>query len=652
MSLIKSFLAFVALCFLAGQSNFAQIRLPALIGDSMVLQRDVPLNLWGWASPGEKVKVVFRGKSASATADGQGKWKLTLPAMKAGGPDNLHLEGKNKLTLKGVLVGDVWLCAGQSNMVHQMRLHNITYADDIAQADFSEIRQFWVPTATSLDGPRETLKPSTWKWANAENVKDFSAVAYFFAKAIYQRHHIPIGIINSSVGGTPIEAWTSEEGLKEFPSVLSVIGRNKNTDYIKSIKKGSLENKNLPLQPDKGLLTEQKWFNPDYKPKGWRTINVPGYWEDQGIRDLNGVVWYRREVVVPESLAGKGGMLFLGRIVDADQVYINGVEVGQTSYQYPQRRYQVPSGLLKAGTNLIVVRVENVAGKGGFVPDKPYSLLIDNQSIDLKGYWQYKVGQVHRPIEQSIEQGNFNEQHQPTALYNAMIAPFTHYNLRGILWYQGESNVDHAEDYEKLLPALIHDWRSQFSNPNLPFYYVQLPNYGDANYLPLQSAWAVVREAAFKTLNLPHTGMAVTIDLGEWNDIHPDNKKGVGDRLSLIARRLSYGEQDLVYSGPLYQSAEVKGNKIIINFSHTGSGLIAIDGEELSEFAIAGADKKFVWAKAKVSGNSVEIWSDEVDQPKYVRYAWADNPVNPNLYNVEGLPASPFRTDGQTDDLQ
>lgn len=645
MSLIKLFLALVMLCFLALQNNFAQIRLPALIGDSMVLQRDVPLNLWGWASPGEKVKVGFRGKVAWTTADARGKWKVILPAMKAGGPDNMHLEGKNKLTLKGVLVGDVWLCAGQSNMVHQMRLHNITYAEDIAQANFSEIRQFWVPTATSLGGPQEELRPSGWKWANSENVKDFSAVAYFFARAIYLQHRVPIGIINSSVGGTPIEAWTSEEGLKGFPSVQSLIIRNRDTAYIKSRSKALVENKDNSLQPDMGLVAEQKWFSPDYKPTGWKTINIPGYWEDQGIRDLNGVVWYRREVVVPPSLAGKGGMLFMGRIVDADQIYINGVEVGRTSYQYPQRRYQVPSGLLRAGRNLIVARVENMVGKGGFVPDKPYCLLINGQSIDLKGYWHYKVGQVYRPVEQSMKQEDFNEQHQPTALYNAMIAPFTHYNLTGALWYQGESNIDRAKDYEKLLPALIHDWRAQFSNPSLPFYYVQLPNYGDANYLPAESAWALVREATFKALKLPHTGMAVTIDLGEWNDIHPDNKKGVGDRLALIARGLNYGEKNVVYSGPMYQSAEVKGNKIIINFTHTGSGLIAIDGEELSEFAIAGADKKFVWANAKISGNRVEVWSDEISQPKYVRYAWADNPVNPNLYNVEGLPASPFRTD-------
>lgn len=649
MHALKSAFLFLVLCLIASQNNVAQIRLPKLIGDNMILQRDVPLKLWGWASPGEKVKVIFGGKQVSTTSDTAGKWKITFPAMKAGGPYEMQLHGKNKLILKDVLIGDVWLCAGQSNMVHQMGIHDITYAGDIAQADFPEIRQFWVPTATNLRGPQEELRPSGWKWASPENVRDFSAVAYFFARAIYQQYQIPIGIINSSVGGTPIEAWTSEEGLKDFAAVQSIILRNKDTAYVKSRNDASLNrSKDRSLQPDKGLKKGQEWFNPRYIAKGWKTMNIPGYWEDQGIRDLDGVVWYRREISIPASLAGKEGRLFMGRIVDADHIYVNGKEIGHTAYQYPQRRYKVPGGLLKEGKNLIVIRVENAAGKGGFVPDKPYYLDLGEQLIDLKGYWQYKVGQVYRPLEGEEWAGTMVEQNQPTALFNAMIAPFTDYAIKGVLWYQGESNAGNAQDYEKLLPALIRDWRNRFSSPDLPFYYVQLPNFGDANYLPIESDWAILREAALKTLTLPHTGMAVTIDLGEWNDIHPDNKKGVGDRLALIARNRSYGERNLTYSGPLYKSAEIKGDKIVISFDDTSAGLIAIDGEELSAFAIAGADKKFVWAKAKISGNQVEVWSDEVPQPCYVRYAWSDNPVNPNFYNAAKLPASPFRTDSGT----
>ncbi len=611
----------------------------------MVLQRDAPLKLWGWASPGEKIRIRFNDKSVNTSAASDGKWNATLPAMKAGGPYEMQLTGKNSIILKDILIGDVWLCSGQSNMVHQMGIHNVTYAEDITNANFPEIRQFLVPTATSLDGPREDLKQGSWKWANPKDVRDFSAVAYFFARDIYNRYQIPVGIINSSVGGTPIEAWTSAEGLKEFSSLTAIIRKNQDTAYIFGLKRaaGTAVAKNG--EQDKGLSGPVKWFDTAYAAKGWRNISIPGYWEDQGIRELDGVVWYRKELTVPASMTEKPGRLFMGRIVDADMVYINGKLIGSTAYMYPQRRYSVSPDILKTGKNLIVVRVQNNSGKGGFVPDKPYYLDVDGQKLDLKGDWLYKVGAVYRPVPRGAQPSGISEQNQPTALYNAMIAPLSDYTIKGALWYQGESNISNGREYERLLPALINDWRTRFSSPGLPFYYVQLPNFGDASYLPGESGFAVVREAALKTLKVPNTGMAVTIDLGEWNDIHPDNKKGVGDRLALLARHFTYGEKKLVYSGPLYRSQEIQGNKIVVSFTNTGSGLLSIDGEELSEFAVAGADKKFVWAKAKIAGDKVEVWSDEVPEPKFVRYAWADNPVQPNLYNFEKLPASPFRTD-------
>ncbi|WP_245681410.1 sialate O-acetylesterase [Arcticibacter eurypsychrophilus] len=610
----------------------------------MVLQRNSPLVIWGWASPGEKIKINFQDKNINIVTSQDGNWRVKLPVMKAGGPYEMRLQGNNTIVLKDILIGDVWLCSGQSNMVHQMGIHNVTYADDIEKANYPEIRQFWVSTATSLNGPKDKLVGGSWKWANPTDVKDFSAVAYFFARAIYTKHHVPIGIINSSVGGTPIEAWMSEDGLKNFESVVSVINRNKDTAYVQSMNRPQVATP-ARQEADRGLDGPIKWFDPAYSPKNWHNINIPGYWEDQGIRDLNGVVWYRKEVNLPASSAGKEAKLFMGRIVDADIAYINGRQVGSTGYMYPQRRYAVPAEVIKAGKNTIVIRVQNNFGKGGFVSDKPYFLQIGEDKIDLKGDWQYKVGQVFRPLQRMEGTGAISEQNQPTALYNAMIAPFKNYTIKGVLWYQGESNAGNAKEYRKLLPALISDWRKQFSNADLPFYFVQLPNYGDASYLPVESGWAVLREASLKTLNVPNTGMAVTIDLGEWNDIHPDDKEDVGERLALIARHYNYGEKNLVYSGPLYESSKIQGNKISISFTHIGSGLISIDGEELSQFAIAGEDKKFVWAKAKIVGNQVEVWSDEIPEPKYVRYAWSDNPVDPNLFNAEKLPSSPFRTD-------
>ena len=630
----------ILLCCFTSQ---AQVRLPQLVRDSMILQRDAPVNIWGWAAVNEKVQVKFNGKLYRSKAGKDGSWKIQLPATKAGGPYTMEISGKNNITLRDILFGDVWFFSGQSNMVHQMNIHDITYAKDIAEANYPEIRQFWIPTLTSLPGPKSDLPTGFWKAAVGEDVRPFSAVAYFFAKKIHGRYKVPVGIINASVGGTPIEAWISENGFNDFASLKTTIEKNKDTAYLNSFNRRQPNTNRQTPPADAGLTGPVKWFDVSYTPKGWRTINIPGYWEDQGIKELNGVVWYRREIDVPAGMADKPAKIFLGRIVDADELYINGKQVGTTGYQYPQRRYNVPADLLKAGKNLFVIRVINNNGKGGFVPGKPYCIFSGTDTIDLKGYWQYKVGLVNRPFAGAFG-GGINAQNQPAALYNAMVAPGINYTIKGFCWYQGESNADRAQEYEKLLPALINDWRSKWNQDTLPFLYVQLPGFMDYNYLPSESQWAVLREAQLKTLSVSNTAMAVAIDLGEWNDIHPDNKKDVGERLALAAIKTAYHE-NIIASGPLFQSATVEGNQIIVKFSNAGSGLMTNDGDELSEFAIAGADKKFVWAKAKIEGDTVTARSDAVITPMYIRYAWADNPVNPNLYNKEGLPASPFRTD-------
>jgi len=636
-------LFFIIFCL--SLATIAQVKLPRLVRDSMILQRDVPVKIWGWAAKGEKVTVKFNGKNYKTKTGSDEKWSVLLSPMKAGGPYTMDISASNKLSLKDILIGDVWFCSGQSNMVHQMNIHDVTYAKDIATANYPQIRHFWIPTLTSLEGPKDDLPTGFWKSANPEDVRPFSAVAYFFARMIYEKYHVPIGLINASVGGTPTEAWTSEEGLKDFPALISTIQKNKDTAYINDLARRAFAgNANRQPRPpqDKGLTGPKPWYDLTYIPAGWKTIAVPGYWEDQGIKDLNGVVWYRKEIDIPASMTGKPARVFLGRIVDADILYINGKQVGNTTYMYPQRRYNVPADLLKAGKNILVVKVTNNSGKGGFVPDKPYCLFAGNDTIDLKGYWQYKVGEVFIP------RGGFGgagivAQNQPAALYNAMVAPVINYAIKGILWYQGESNSGRAAEYAKLQPAQIIDWRNKWQQGNIPFLLVQLPNFMEANYIPSESQWAELREAQLKSLSVPNTGMAVGIDIGEWNDIHPDNKKDVGERLALIAEKIAYGE-NIVYSGPLFQSATIDGNKITIAFSNIGSGLVTKDGEDPREFAIAGADKKFVWAKAKIEGDKIIVAADEVAQPMYVRYAWADNP-DVNLYNKEGLPASPFRTD-------
>jgi sialate O-acetylesterase len=606
-------------------SAFADVKLPSLVSNGMVLQRDIPVKIWGWANPGEKVTVSFKGKKIRSSADAMGNWSATLPATPAGGPYEILV---NEIRLQDVLFGDVWLCSGQSNMVLNMERVKEKYSTDIASANYPQIRNFFIPTAISKIDVKQDLPASSWLPVNPENVLLMGAVSYFFARDLYAKYQVPIGIINSSVGGTPIESWISEDGLKEFPA------------YVKDTSRLSPPSVIARKSTDRGLA--EKWASESYQPKGWKRFAIPGFWEDQGLRDLNGVVWFRREIEIPSSLAGMPAKLFMGRIVDADQVFVNGEQVGNVTYQYPPRRYTVKNGLLKAGKNLVVIRVTNTSGKGGFVPDKQYELIVGNQTIDLQGDWEYKVGEVFPPVTEKPAPSAYT----PTALYNAMIAPFLPYSLKGFVWYQGESNVGKPGVYESLLPALANDWRTKFKQPELPFLYVQLPGFQDRNFLPSESNMAVLREGQLKSLNIPRSGMAVTLDLGEWNDIHPLTKKPIGERLALAARKIAYGE-NIVSSGPIYESNAIEGNRIRIRFRETGSGLAIkkTDEDELTYFAIAGKDKKFVWAKAIIERNTVVVWSDEVAEPMYVRYGWADNPEGANLINVEGLPASPFRTD-------
>lgn len=629
----------------------ADVKLPQLISNGMVLQRDTELKIWGWAAVNEKVTISFNGKSYQSITGTDKRWLVHLPKMKAGGPYTMDITGTNTIHLTNILFGDVWLGAGQSNMVINMERVKEKYPEEISSANFPEIRNFFIPTVADAGKVHDDLPASKWIEATGKNVLSFGAATYFFAKQIYEKYHVPIGIINSSVGGTPVEAWISEEGLKEFPEQLTTVAKFKDTVFINEQMRITATiggNVKPPVETDRGLSSTVKWYETAYVPRGWRNYFVPGYWADQGIRGLNGVVWFRKEVDIPASLAGTQAKLFMGRIVDADIVYVNGVQVGNITYQYPPRRYEISAGILKAGKNTIVVRVTNTNGKGGFVPDKPYYLLAGDTKIDLKGEWQYKVGDVFKPNRPTNNANAFlSQQNVPTGLYNTMIAPFINYHIKGILWYQGEANTTRPEEYTKLLPALAYDWRNKFGDASLPFIYVQLPGFMDMQYLPSESQWATLRESQLKTLSVPNSAMVVAIDLGEWNDIHPLNKKSVGERLALAARKIAYQEKELVASGPLFKSAERDGNKIRIQFTSTGSGLMIKNEQEdeLTYFAVAGADKKFVWAKAVIENRSVLVWSDEVKEPMYVRYAWADNPDGANLYNKEGLPASPFRTD-------
>jgi sialate O-acetylesterase len=626
-------------------TTFSQVRLPKLISNGMILQREANVNIWGWASAGEKISIDFINKTYKIIADEKGNWNVMLPKLKAGGPFEMQIKASNIITVKDIMVGDVWVCSGQSNMELPMSRVSWNYPGEIEHSENKYIRQFIVPDKYDFNEPEKDFSDGAWKSASPENTPDFSAVAYFFAKEIYNKYKVPIGLINSALGGSPVESWISENTLKEFPNYYNEALMFRDASLIRKIEDADNARANawysLLWKIDEGYKDPQNvWYEPSLNDADWLTTKVPGYWADTELGYKNGVVWFRKKVDIPSSVAGKPAKLILGRIIDADSVFVNGVFVGTTSYQYPPRRYNITKDLLKEGENSIVIRVISNIGKGGFVPDKQYEIVSGTDTIDLKGEWRFKLGAEMPPLASQTF-----IRWKPLGLYNAMIAPLINYKIKGVIWYQGESNAERPWEYFKLFSAMINDWRTNWNEGNFPFLFVQLPNFMEAKKEPSESNWALLREAQLKTLSLPETGIAVAIDIGEWNDIHPLDKKDVGKRLALAAQKVAYGDKEVVSSGPIYRSMKIEGNKIILSFYNIGTGLMAKGNSELKCFAIAGEDSQFVWAKAKIEGDKVIVWNDKIANPVAVRYAWADNPEGANLFNKDGLPASPFRTD-------
>ncbi|AKQ46167.1 hypothetical protein TH63_11840 [Rufibacter radiotolerans] len=466
---IPLLLSFVFLAVTAS----AEVTLPRFISNGMVLQRDKPIPVWGWAQPGEKVTISFNGKTYSAQTAEDKKWKVNLAATKAGGPYNMTVKGTNTITLQDILVGDVWVCSGQSNMQFTMAKVAEKYKDEVTTATNPKIRHFLVDHTVAYEPAQDVTSKAGWKSADPKTVLNFTAVGYFFAKELFEKYQVPIGLLHTSVGGTPAEAWISSEALKPFPGL-------------------------------------QK---------------------------------------------------------------------------------QIPAAA-------------------------------STETVDPK-----------------------KEERKPAVLYNAMVAPLLPYAIKGVIWYQGEANANRGKEYRRLFPALITDWRARWGQGDFPFLFVQLANFQAISETPAESKWAELRESQTMTLSLPNTGMAVIHDLGEAKDIHPKNKKDVGLRLAQVAKKVAYGDAKVVYSGPLFKSMKSEKDKLVLTFEHVGGGLVAKDGGELKQFAIAGPDRKFVWANARIEGDKVVVWHESVPNPVAVRYAWANNPEGANLYNKEGLPASSFRTD-------
>ncbi|NDW08587.1 sialate O-acetylesterase [Dysgonomonas sp. 520] len=632
----------------------AKIVLPKIFTDNMVLQQQTDAPIWGKATPEAAVKIItsWDNQSYSVKADSNGNWKVKVKTPKAGGPYTISVSDGKSLKLNNILIGEVWVCSGQSNM--EMPLAGWgkvnDYENEIAKANYPQIRLLHVEQSTSTT-PLDDLKATRggWRECSPETVADFSSVAYFFGRNLNEKLNVPIGLINTSWGGTLAEAWTSGESLEYMPDfrdevkvISSVSEEEAQRLYEQNFEKWS---RNI-LDNDKGYKNGfPVWANLDANDDSWQEMSLPGFWEEKSLKDFDGIVWMRKVIDIPASWSGKELELNLAMIDDNDITYFNGEKIGETNGYNVPRKYKIPKKLVKAGKAVITVRVTDTGGGGGLYGESANMFLSlsgkKDNAISLSGMWKYYPSINLKDFDKAPQSvaGNPN---RPTVLYNAMINPLVSYAIQGAIWYQGEANEERGYQYRELLPLLIRDWRKQWGR-DFPFYFVQLANYKPATSEPQESDWAELREAQLQTLCLENTGMAVTIDIGEGNDIHPKNKQDVGLRLALNARAKTYGEK-VSYSGPIYDSYQLEGNKIRIRFKHTDNGLKAKNGAKLKGFAIAGSDHKFYWADAVIDKDEVVVYSPKVPFPVSVRYAWADNP-DCNLYNGSNLPASPFRTD-------
>lgn len=632
------------LLFVFIQTSFASLTLPRLVSDHMVLQREIPVKIWGWAFPGEEVTVNLLDYTLHDKADSTGYWQVIMPAHPAGGPYDMRIWTTHDfIMLNDILFGDVWVCSGQSNMELNMERVSPLYEEIIAGANYQKLRYFTVQKTYDFQGPRDTVGGGAWTIVTPETVRQMSATAFFFGRDLHARYDIPVGLIVTAFGGSPAQAWVSEEALEDFPDYLTESRKYRDKRLIDSITKseGNLRAAwyGRARKEDQGYLSsEAPWFKMDLDDSNWDQFNVPGWWDDGSDEAENGVTWFRREFEISQAMAGKEVKLLLGRVIDADSVYINGVFVGTTSYQYPPRRYTIPEGILLPGKNQITVRQIDSGGRSGFMPDKPYLISVDSDTIDLRGPWKARRG-VNLPALP----GSTFFAGKSFGLYNAMVFPLTRYSIKGVIWYQGESNASRPGNYAALMRTLITDWREKWGQGDFPFLMVQLPNFGPVTKTSQESNWAELREQQAITLDLPNTALAVTIDLGEWNDIHPLNKKDVGERLALQARKMVYGER-IRSSGPSFKDVRFGSGKALVTFDHVNSGLLTSDGKSPRHFELAGEDGIWHTADARILDNAVVLSAEQVPEPVAVRYAWADNPGKVNMYNGAGLPTAPFRS--------
>ncbi|UCD75951.1 MAG: hypothetical protein JSV91_03330 [Phycisphaerales bacterium] len=655
-SMVWAALSLTAVAFPAA----AEIGLPAVFGNHMVLQQQTDAPIWGWGDPGERISISagWLDRPVSCTVDDEGRWMTSLPTPRAGGPYSVTVAGSSSIAFTDVMIGEVWICSGQSNMEMPVDYVGpgywgvIDYEKEIAAADYPNLRLFTVQRTVSTE-PREDCT-GQWRQCSPETVGSFSAVGYFFGRDLHEDLSVPIGMICTAWGGTPAQAWTDYEAMKTLPNWA---GRLRDVDRFRA-DPNAFENEyrvavtkwqEACRAVDAGL--KGGWMRPDTDDSAWKTMDLPKAWENDKLGNFDGVVWFRTTVDVPDEWVDLKLVLELGPIDDWDVTWFNGLKIGahdSGNVWQVDRSYTIPSGVVRAGSNSITVRVIDTGGGGG-IYGRPEQLRLrrgdskDSQVIALAGEWRFAVGAALSDLPPRPRQKRFNAG-TPTSLYNGMIVPLVPYAIKGAIWYQGEANRSDPADYRTLFPTMIGCWRRAWDRGDFPFYFVQIApfNYTLHGNQP-SNLTAELREAQFMTLRVANTGMAVTMDIGNPRDIHPRDKRPIGERLARWAKAKTYGADDLVCSGPLYREMKIEGDRARLFFDHVGSGLVARDGE-LTHFTIAGTNGEFVPAEAVIDGDTVLVWSDKVKKPAAVRYAWSDAP-DPNLFNAEGLPASSFRTD-------
>lgn len=636
------FATFLLLCIHVN----ANVQLPKFFSNNMVLQRNHTIPVWGWAAKNEKITLTIHNQTKSTKADNLGKWRIELAEEQAGGPYTLTVKAKNTINITNVLFGDVWICSGQSNMEMKIGAWGFinNYKQEIANANYANIRHFEVKRAVATN-PQSDVEGGLWEVCSPQTAANFSAVAYFFARKLTQELNVPIGIINTSWGGTHVETWTSKGAFENSDEFKQMISKMPSLDVneMMRLKKENFDKKfkgiQQTLETDK--LEIDKWQLPNYDDSKWVKFNAPMRWEEQGLADFDGEICFRKTVEISKKNALREAILVLGTIDDNDETYINGIKIGETKSYNQLRVYEVAAGILKQGKNVIVVKIADTGGGGGFYGDADLmKLTFGDTTQTLAGEWLYKIMSITPPTL-TLDPNNF-----PTLLFNGMINPLIPYAIKGAIWYQGEGNVSRAFDYRKAFPLMITDWRTKWKQGNFPFYFVQLATFNENNGNSNKgSAWAELRESQTLALKLPNTGMAITTDIGDAKDIHPKNKQDVGLRLAQIALNKTY-KKDNIYTGPVFSSYKINGNKVELSFTNIGTGLTTSDKYGyIKGFEIAGANKKFKYANAIIEGDKVVLFQKEIEKPVAVRFSWADDATESNLFNKEGFPAAPFRTD-------